>query len=75
VDLLVPDGPGPVADFAADRGEGVLGVSLKVRDLALAHDLIEHNTGLTLPIFNYRGQDRFLIPASLTHGVLVEMVE
>jgi hypothetical protein len=75
VDLLVPDGPGPVADFAADRGEGILGVSLKVRDLDFAHDLIEHNTGLTLPTFTYQGQERFLIPASLTHGVLVEMVE
>jgi hypothetical protein len=75
VDLLVPNGPGLVASFAADRGEGVMGVSLKVRDLDLAHDLIEHNTGLTLPIFTYQGQDRFLIPASGTHGVLVEMAE
>ncbi len=73
--LLVPDGPGPVADFVADRGEGILGVSLKVGSLATAHDLIEHNTGLALPTFTYRGQDRFLIPASLTHGVLIEMVE
>src|ERR1700709_209516 len=73
--LLVPDGPGLVADFAADRGEGVLGVSLKVRDLDVAHDLVERNTGLTLDTFTYQGQDRFLIPASLTHGVLIEMVE
>jgi hypothetical protein len=75
VDLLVPDGPGLVADFAADRGEGILGVSLKVRDLDTARDLIERNTGLTLDTFTYQGQDRFLIPASLTHGVLIEMVE
>lgn len=73
--LLEPDGPGPVADFAADRGEGILGVSLKVGNLQTAHGLIERNTGLTLPTFTYRGRDRFLIPASLTHGVLIEMVE
>ncbi|HEX4496205.1 MAG TPA: VOC family protein [Thermoanaerobaculia bacterium] len=73
--LLVPDGPGIAADFAADRGEGVLGVSLKVGSLDTAHDLIEGNTGRTLPIFSYRGRQRFLIPASLTHGVLLEMVE
>jgi catechol 2,3-dioxygenase-like lactoylglutathione lyase family enzyme len=73
--LLQPDGPGLVADFAADRGEGILGVSLEVRDLRAAHRLIETNTHLTLPTFRHRGRDRFLIPASLTHGVLLEMVE
>ena len=73
--LLQPDGPGPVADFAADRGAGILGVSLAVQDLVAAHRLVEGNTGLTLPTFRYHGRDRFLIPASLTHGVLIEMVE
>jgi catechol 2,3-dioxygenase-like lactoylglutathione lyase family enzyme len=73
--LLQPDGPGLVADFAADRGEGILGVSLAVQDLLAAHRLVEGNTGLTLPTFRYHGRDRFLIPASLTHGVLIEMVE
>jgi catechol 2,3-dioxygenase-like lactoylglutathione lyase family enzyme len=73
--LLQPDGPGLVADFAADRGEGILGVSLAVHDLVAAHRLVEGNTGLTLPTFRDRGRDRFLIPASLTHGVLIEMVE
>lgn len=28
-----------------------------------------------LPVFKDRGRDRFLIPASLTHGFLLEMVE
>jgi catechol 2,3-dioxygenase-like lactoylglutathione lyase family enzyme len=73
--LLQPDGPGLAADFAADRGEGILGVSLVVRDLRAAHRLVEDNTRLTLPIFRDRDRDRFLIPASLTHGVLIEMVE
>src|SRR5262249_13690228 len=73
--LLQPDGPGPVADFAAARGEGILGVSLKVGRLDVAHDLIRNNTGLDLPVFKEEGRDRFLIPASLTHGVLVEMAE
>ncbi|HXO40053.1 MAG TPA: VOC family protein, partial [Thermoanaerobaculia bacterium] len=73
--LLQPDGPGLVADFAADRGEGILGVSLTVRDVIAAHRLVEGNTGLILPTFRYRGRDRFLIPAALAHGVLIEMVE
>ncbi|HLX09951.1 MAG TPA: VOC family protein [Thermoanaerobaculia bacterium] len=73
--LLQPDGPGLAADFAADRGEGILGVSVAVRDLDAAHRLVEGNTMLTLPIFRFHGRDRFLIPASLPHGVLIEMVE
>ncbi len=73
--LLQPDGPGLAADFAADRGEGILGVSIGVRDLRVAHRLAEGNTGLTLPVFRHHGRDRFLVPASLTHGVLLEMAE
>ena len=73
--LLVPDGPGLVADFVADRGEGIMGASIQVGDLDTAHDLIEGNTGLTLPIFKNKGRDRFLVPASVTHGFLLEMVE
>ena len=73
--LLVPNGPGLVADFVADRGEGILGASIEVGDLDTAHTLIQGNTGLTLPIFKDKGRERFLIPASLTHGFLLEMVE
>ena len=73
--LLVPDGPGLVADFVAERGEGILGASIEVGDLDTAHTLIEGNTGLTLPIIKEKGRERFLIPASLTHGFLLEMVE
>lgn len=75
VALLEPDGPGLVADFAADRGEGILGVSLQVGDLDTALALVNANTGLGLQSFEYQGRDRFLIPASLTRGFLVEMVE
>ncbi len=73
--LLQPDGPGLVADFAADRGEGILGLSVEVASLPTAHSYVESHTGLTLPVFKYRGRDRFLVPASLAHGVLIEMVE
>lgn len=73
--LLEPDGPGLVADFAADRGEGILGSSIEVGNLQTARALINGNTGLNLQTFKYKGRDRFLIPASLTHGFLIEMVE
>jgi catechol 2,3-dioxygenase-like lactoylglutathione lyase family enzyme len=73
--LLQPDGPGLVADFAADRGEGILGASLQVGDLDTALDVVNGNTGLNLQPFKYKGRDRFLVPASWTHGFLLEMVE
>ncbi len=73
--LLEPDGPGIVADFAANRGEGILGVSIQVGNLQTALGLVNGNTGLGLQAFKYKGRSRFLIPASLTHGFLVEMVE
>jgi catechol 2,3-dioxygenase-like lactoylglutathione lyase family enzyme len=73
--LLEPDGPGIVADFAADRGEGILGVSIQVGNLQTALSLVNGNTGLGLETFKYKGRNRFLIPASLTHGFLVEMAE
>lgn len=75
VALLVPDGPGLVADFVADRGEGILGASIEVRNLATAFAFVKRNTGLNLQRFKYKGRDRFLVPASLTHGFLIEMVE
>jgi catechol 2,3-dioxygenase-like lactoylglutathione lyase family enzyme len=73
--LLEPDGPGVVADFVADRGEGIMGVSIEVGDLQTALSVVNGNTGLGLQSFQYKGRDRFLVPASLTHGFLVEMVE
>ncbi len=73
--LLEPDGPGLVADFVAERGEGIMGVSIEVGDLQTALSLVNGNTGLGLQSFQYKGRDRFLVPASLTHGLLVEMVE
>jgi Glyoxalase-like domain len=73
--LLVPDGPGLVADFVAERGEGILGASIQVGNLDTARTLVNANTGLNLPKLKYKGHDRFLIPASVTHGFLLEMVE
>jgi catechol 2,3-dioxygenase-like lactoylglutathione lyase family enzyme len=73
--LLEPDGPGLVADFAAERGEGIMGLSVKVGNLQTALALVNSNTGLHLQTFKEKGRERFLIPASLTHGFLIEMVE
>ncbi len=73
--LLEPDGPGLAASFAAERGEGIMGVSVKVGNLRFARAFIHRNTGLPLRTFKYKDRQRFLIPASLTHGFMIEMVE
>jgi catechol 2,3-dioxygenase-like lactoylglutathione lyase family enzyme len=73
--LLQADGRGMVADFAADRGEGIMGVSLKVGNLQTARNFANHALHGNLPTYNYQGRERFLIPASATHGVAIEMVE
>jgi catechol 2,3-dioxygenase-like lactoylglutathione lyase family enzyme len=75
VTLLEPEGPGLAADFAAERGEGILGVSIQVGSLETARSLVNRKTGLNLQTFTYKGRERFLIPASLTHGFMIEMVE
>ena len=53
--LLEPDGPGLVADFAADRGEGIMGMSIQAGNLQTARALINSNTGLALQTFKYKG--------------------
>lgn len=73
--LLEANGPGIVADFAATRGTGILGMSVEARDLETALDYIELNTGLEINTFEHRNRERFLIPTSLTNDFLIEMVE
>jgi catechol 2,3-dioxygenase-like lactoylglutathione lyase family enzyme len=73
--LLQPEGPGLAASFAADRGEGILGVSLKVGNLDTARTLVNRKAHLHLQTYTYQGRDRFLIPAAVTHGLAIEMVE
>jgi catechol 2,3-dioxygenase-like lactoylglutathione lyase family enzyme len=73
--LLEPDGPGIVASFAAERGEGILGAAVSVRSVHTALNYVNGHTGLHLQKFKYKGRDRFLVPRSLTNGFLIEMVE
>ena len=66
---------GPAAQFARERGEGVLGFTLTVTDLAKARALLEKNTKRRL--FTYRGfyGNSFLIPAELAAGAWIEMAQ
>lgn len=75
LELLEPDGPGIVADFATTRCEGSLGASVKVGNLSTARCLLESHAGLRLQPFKDKGRDRFLIPTTLIHEFLLAMVK
>jgi hypothetical protein len=66
---------GTAARFTRDRGEGVMGISLEVGDLAKARALIQKNTKRTLaPYAGFYGNS-FLVPAELSCGTWIEMVQ
>lgn len=77
--LLSPSGPGPVQDFLARRGPGVLGFSIAVRELKTAQQVVAK--GLALPPARpaasalYAGAfgNSFLV--SDVHGAYVEFTE
>ena len=64
-----------VASFLADRGEGIMGVSIEVRDLEIARKLIETNTGRRFaPHVGPYGKS-ILIAAEIAHGLWIEMFQ
>jgi len=64
---------GPVSQFAAERGDGVMGLTILVKSLEQAHTLAERNAGRKFPIYKgWEGQS-FLIPAQIASGAWIEM--
>lgn len=74
--LLQPrDATGPVASFLAGRGEGLMGVSIEVDDLTVAHELLERNTGRVFPRARGPYGESVIIPPDLTHGVWLDLFQ
>lgn len=74
--LLEPTSSGESApDFSHVRGEGVMGVTLAVGDLAKAQSLVEGNTRRKLRSYDGIYGKSFLVPAELANGVWIEMVQ
>jgi 4-hydroxyphenylpyruvate dioxygenase-like putative hemolysin len=73
--LLQPNGTGPAAEFRRQRGEGVMGVSVAVTDLARAHLLVETNTGRKFPEYDGFHGKSFLVPADLASGCWIEFTQ
>lgn len=64
-----------VASFLADRGDGIIGVSIEVHDLGTARKLIETNTGQKFMPYEGPYGSSILIPAEIAHGLWIEMFQ
>jgi catechol 2,3-dioxygenase-like lactoylglutathione lyase family enzyme len=74
--LLEPKGKtGKAASFLAERGEGIMGVSLEVASLATARSFLEKNTRRKFASYSGPYGDSILIPADLADGVWIEMFQ
>lgn len=73
--LLEADGRGKAASFLKQRGESIMGVSIKVGDLNTAKKMIEIN--LKQRIKTYKGAygKSLLAPFEETHGIWVELYQ
>jgi hypothetical protein len=65
----------PTADFLRERGQGVMGLSLAVGDIAKARSLIGGKANRDLPIYEGVYGKSFLVPPEVASGVWIEMVQ
>jgi catechol 2,3-dioxygenase-like lactoylglutathione lyase family enzyme len=74
--LLEPKGKtGKAASYLAERGEGIMGVSIEVGSLETARALLEKNTKREFGSYAGAYGNSILIPAELAHGVWIEMFQ
>jgi catechol 2,3-dioxygenase-like lactoylglutathione lyase family enzyme len=75
--LLAPKAahaPGPVDDFLASRGEGLMGVTIEVANIARVRDYLKaHAAGVLDP--RLESADYMLIPGAAAHGLWLRMDE
>jgi hypothetical protein len=74
--LLEPNSTGkPAANLSRERGDGLMGVTLRVGDLGKAKTLIEEHTRRKLSSYDGTYGKSFLVPADVANGVWIEMVQ
>ena len=74
--VLEPSEPtGRLAAFLVERGEGLFGISIQVRQLAAARVVIERGFNRSLvPTTTFFGEG-LLLPPDMTHGTWLELSE
>ncbi len=65
---------GKIGSFLAKRGEGIVGVSLQVKNLATAQRILEEYRGEELRRYDGVYGESLLVPPELTHGVWLELL-
>ncbi len=73
--LQATDTKGPLASYVARYGEGVIGMSIEVRDIKFARSLLRNSTK---EAFNpYKGPygKSIFIPPAFTHGIWIELFQ
>lgn len=74
--LLEPvDANGATAAFLAQRGPGVIGMSVEVENLQTAEQLIKANTGQRFESYWGVFGESVLVPAELTNGIWLELFQ
>lgn len=75
--LLQPkqQGKGPVADFIKRRGEGIIGVSVRVEKLKTAHEVVQKGLGKKLALYEGAQGKAFVLPPEQAFGVWLEFVQ
>jgi hypothetical protein len=65
----------PTASFLRERGQGVMGLTLAVGDIAKARSLIGGKTNRELPTYEGVYGKSILVPPEAASGVWIEMVQ
>jgi catechol 2,3-dioxygenase-like lactoylglutathione lyase family enzyme len=73
--LQATDTKGPLASYVAQHGEGVVGMSIEVRDLNIARSLLHSSTQQELNPSNGPYGESVVVPPVFTHGVWIELFQ
>ena len=73
--LQATDTKGPLASYVAQQGEGVIGMSIEVRDLPKARSLLRSSTKQELNPYNGPYGKSIVVPPVFTHGVWIELFQ
>jgi methylmalonyl-CoA/ethylmalonyl-CoA epimerase len=73
--LQATDTTGPLASYVARHGEGVVGMSVEVRDLQAARSLLRNSTKQELDLYKGPYGMSIFVPPVFTHGVWLELFQ
>ena len=73
--LQATDMKGPLASYVALHGEGVIGMSIEVRDLQIVRSVLRNSTKQELNSYNGPYGKSILVPPVFTKGVWIELFQ